>query len=61
MITLLSTTYSYAQDEKIIVAIDENYSPYMYVYEKKIKGLYPKQIEAVFSRIINSVEIQALP
>lgn len=61
LIVQLSSTFSFARDQQVIVAIDESYPPYMYAKDKKIKGLYPTLIEAIFSRIVMPVEIQALP
>lgn len=39
------------QIEPVKVAVDEDYPPYMYRGEAYAKGLYPRLIEAVFSRM----------
>ncbi len=60
MVSLSSTTVP-AQSEKVIVAVDNGYPPYMYGTKENAKGLYPEQIKAVFSRIGVEVDVQALP
>ena len=57
----LSSATTHAQSEKVVVAVDKGYPPYMYGSQKDAKGLYPRQIRAIFSRINVEVDIKALP
>jgi polar amino acid transport system substrate-binding protein len=61
LIVSLSSTIILAQSEKVVVAVDNGYPPYMYGTEKGAKGLYPRQIKAIFSRLGVEVDVQALP
>ena len=58
---LSSIPVSWAGAEKIVVAVDAEYPPYMYGNAKEAKGLYPKLISAVFSKMGVEAEITALP
>ena len=55
-----ATTVSGAND-KIVIAVDDNYPPYMYGTTEKAKGLYPALIEQVFVRTGIEVEVRPLP
>ena len=57
----LSSTIILAQSEKVVVAVDNGYPPYMSGTKKDVKGLYPRQIKAIFSRIGVEVDVQAMP
>jgi polar amino acid transport system substrate-binding protein len=54
---------AFGANDKIVVVVDQNYPPYMFGVgtTQKADGLYPKLLEAIFTRIGIKVEIQALP
>jgi len=61
LIALLLMNTSAAQSEKMLVAVSEDYFPYMYGVANNANGLYVQQIEALFSRLGIEVEFQTLP
>lgn len=56
----LYSTSVQAGSDAIIVAIDDSYPPYMYGERRNSKGLYARQIKAVFNRMNVKVDVQAL-
>ena len=61
LILFLSATRTHSSEDSLVVAVDDGYPPYMYGTRESAKGLYPRQIRAVVSRIDIDVEVQALP
>ena len=55
----VSSTMVYGQTERIKVAVDQSYPPYM--YDEKAHGLYPLLIREVFARMEMDVEINGYP
>ena len=61
LIVCLTSSIILAQSEKVIVAVDDGYPPYMYGAEEGARGLYPRLIKAVFSRMGVEIDVRALP
>lgn len=57
VLSLLSTN---AYADKIIIAIDENYKPYMYASNNQARGLYTQLISSIFKGINYTTEIKPL-